>query len=79
VSRGRLMQQAFGSVTLVSPLIIFHWDSYNNNNPGTFWYHLIWNNLFDEINMDPFQQVRKDSLDGQFLRSLSIQATDIWK
>jgi hypothetical protein len=24
VSRGRLMQQAFGSVTLVSPLIIFH-------------------------------------------------------
>jgi hypothetical protein len=38
VSRGRLMQQACGSVTLASPLILFHWGSYNSNSPGTFRY-----------------------------------------
>jgi hypothetical protein len=36
VSRGRLTQSACGSVTLASPLIFFHWVSYNNNSLGTF-------------------------------------------
>jgi hypothetical protein len=35
MSRGRLMQQACGSVILASPLIFFHRGSYNNNSPGT--------------------------------------------
>jgi hypothetical protein len=36
VSRGRLMQEACGSVTLASFLTFFHRGSYNNNSPGTF-------------------------------------------
>jgi hypothetical protein len=32
------MQQACGSMTLASPLILFHQGSYNNNSPGTFRY-----------------------------------------
>jgi phosphodiesterase/alkaline phosphatase D-like protein len=36
VSHGRLMQQACGSVTLASLLILFHRGSYNNNSQGTF-------------------------------------------
>jgi hypothetical protein len=36
VSHGRLMQSACRSVTLASPLIFFHQDSYNSNSPGTF-------------------------------------------
>jgi hypothetical protein len=40
VSCGGLMQQAFRSVTLGSPLIFFHLGSYNNS-PGTFRYHLV--------------------------------------
>jgi hypothetical protein len=35
------MWQAFRSVTLASPLIFFHWGSYNNNIPATFQYRLI--------------------------------------
>jgi hypothetical protein len=41
VSRGRLMQWAFGSVALASPLFFFHRRSYNNIRQGTFWYNLI--------------------------------------
>jgi hypothetical protein len=41
LSRGRVRQQAFGSVTLASTLIFSHRDSYNNNSPGTFRYHLV--------------------------------------
>jgi hypothetical protein len=40
VSCGILMQYACGNVTLVSPFIFFHRDSYNNNSPGTFQYNL---------------------------------------
>jgi hypothetical protein len=29
------------SVTLTSPLIFFHWGSYNNNSPWTFRYNLV--------------------------------------
>jgi hypothetical protein len=66
------MQEAFGSVTWASPLIFFQWDSYNNNSPGTS------DTPSYEITclMNLFHQVRKDS-DGQFLTTLSIQATDI--
>jgi hypothetical protein len=42
VSHGSLMQKAFRSVTLASPLIFFHRGSYNNNSAGTFRYHLIY-------------------------------------
>jgi hypothetical protein len=41
MSRGRLIQQAFESVTLASPLIFFHRGGYNNNSPRNFRYHLI--------------------------------------
>jgi hypothetical protein len=37
-SEGRPMQLACENVTLASPLIFFHPGSYNNNDPGTFWY-----------------------------------------
>jgi hypothetical protein len=35
------MQQDCRSVTLVSPLVLFHRGSYSNNSPGTFQYHLV--------------------------------------
>jgi hypothetical protein len=41
VSRGRLMQQACGSVTLTSPLVFFQRGSYNKS-PRTFRYHLVY-------------------------------------
>jgi hypothetical protein len=41
VSRGRLMQYAFGSVFLASPLVFFQRGSYNNNSPGTLRYKLV--------------------------------------
>jgi hypothetical protein len=41
MSRGRLMQESCRSVTLGSPLIIFHRGSYNNNSLQTFWQNLV--------------------------------------
>jgi hypothetical protein len=49
VSRGRLMQQDCGSVTLASPLIFFHRESYNNNSPGASRLHLVDNDSETEL------------------------------
>jgi hypothetical protein len=40
VSRDRLMQLAFGSITFAFPLTFFQRGSSNNNSPRTFRYHL---------------------------------------
>jgi hypothetical protein len=37
----QMMQYAWGSVTLTSPIIFFHRGSYNKNSLGTFRYHLV--------------------------------------